>query len=169
MIPLSSLFAGDRDSLGRYIRTHLAGSNAGIRLFGRSGRNQFDPDIGAVVLEIAEQLVEERDYLQVLADLVGPGENLILSTGAAVGEKVGRLKPNGSLLRRTAMTDLVELETMRVAVSGKLAGWESLLAIVDDQAVLEREDVERFRDQAIVQLNRLGDVHAIAARRALAA
>ncbi|WP_110205262.1 hypothetical protein [Nocardioides daejeonensis] len=164
---LSSLFGRDRDALARYVRTHLAGSNAGVRLFAHSGRRQQDPEIGDVVREIGEQLVEERDYLQHLADRLGPGENVVLSTVASLGEKASRLKPHGSLGGRTVVTDLTDLETMRIALSGKLAGWDALLAVADDHEELDRAVLERYRDQAVLQRQRIADAHRLLARRAL--
>lgn len=164
-LPLA-VFHGDRNTLAGYVRTHIAGSTAGVRLFEHSGRHQRDREIGAVVLEIHEQLLDERDYLRALADRLGPGENPIFSTLAALGEKVSRLKPT-DFGRRTETTDLADLEAMRIALSGKLAGWDSLLAVVDDHPELDRAVLERYRDQALTQRERIADAHRLVASRVL--
>ena len=98
---------------------------------------------------------------------LGIGESRLLVLVARTAERIGRLKPNGSLLHRTPLTDLVEVEALRDAVAGKIAGWQALLAIVDDVAALDRVRLESLLDQGRVQHNRLTDVHAIVARRAL--
>ncbi len=164
-LPLA-IFHGDRNSIAAYVRTHIAGSTAGVRLFEHSGRHQLDREVGAIVLEIAEQLFEERDYLCDLADRLGPGENPIFSTLAALGEKVSRLKPT-DLFRRTETTDLADLEAMRIALSGKLAGWDSMLAVVDEYDELDRAVLEGYRDQALQQRERITDAHRLVAKRAL--
>jgi hypothetical protein len=41
---------------------------------------------------------------------------------AWIGEKIGRLKFNGRLLGRLPLSDLEELELLRLGVEGKLAG-----------------------------------------------
>lgn len=154
-------------AIGHYVHIHLAGSAAGIDLFGRSGPAQHDREIGETVLEIREQLFDERDRLQRMADDLGVGESVLLTTAARVGERVGRLKPNDSLLHRTALTDLVELEAMRDAVAGKVAGWQALLAVVDTHEALDRGELEMLLDQGLEQHDRLADAHRIAAARAL--
>ncbi|MBU5895038.1 hypothetical protein JVW19_23965, partial [Vibrio cholerae O1] len=41
-------------------------------------------------------------------------------------ERLGRLKPNGRLLRRSPMTLVLETELMRSAIMGKLGMWQTL-------------------------------------------
>ena len=42
------------------------------------------------------------------------------------GEKVGRLKPNGQIRGYSPLSRFLELETLSVGISGKLALWRSL-------------------------------------------
>ena len=44
---------------------------------------------------------------------------------ALAGEKVGRLKPNGQVRGYSPLSRLLELETLSVGISGKLALWRS--------------------------------------------
>ena len=48
---------------------------------------------------------------------------------AWVGEKVGRLKLNGQIRGYSPLSRVLELEALAVGVRGKLALWESLLAL----------------------------------------
>ena len=45
-----------------------------------------------------------------------------------VGEFIGRAKPNGRLLRRSPLSDLIEIEAMLDAVHAKQRGWAALKA-----------------------------------------
>lgn len=154
-------------ALAAYLQTHLAGSRAGIDLFARSAKGQLDPEIGKELRDIRREVIEERDQLQQIMQALDVDENLVRSTAARIGERVARLKPNGSLLHRTRLTDLVETEALRIAVSGKQAGWEALLTISDLVPELDRQQLERLVSQGKDQLERLGKLHAIVARRAL--
>lgn len=152
--------------LDRYLRTHLAGSSAGVDLFDRAARNMPEPFAGQI-RAIQRELVEERIQLRAMMQALGVIENPVFNALARAGERIGRLKPNGDLLHRTAMTDVVELETMCVALAGKQAGWESLLAIVEDEPRLQRDELERLHAQALDQQATVRRLHAEAAARAL--
>ena len=154
------------DHLAHYVRIHLTGAAAGIELFGR-GENLHDPEARRGVRAIRQELVEERTWLLDLVERLGASDPTVPSLVAQVGEKIGRLKPNGSLVHRTALTDVVDLEAMHDAVSGKVAGWRALLQ-VDDPRV-DTEDVERLLAQGLRQLETLSAAHEEAARRAFAA
>lgn len=150
-----------------YLQGHYAGACAGVDLFARSARGQSDPEVADVLRELYEQVDADRqELLEIMTDL-GITPNLLLTLAARAGERVGRLKPNGSLLHRTPTTDLVEVEALHDAVASKAAGWEALLAVVDDVPELDRARLELLRDGARSQLERLNDVHALVARRAL--
>lgn len=153
--------------IAHHVHLHLAGSAVGIDLFSRSGPAQLDAEIGAIVLEIRDQLLDERKRLRRMATALGAGESRLLTFSARAGERVGRLKPNGSWTQRTPLTDLVELEAMRTAVSGKRAGWQALLSVVDVHEALHRQELEMLIGQADEQLERLAFAHSRAAARAL--
>ncbi|GAA1748832.1 hypothetical protein GCM10009710_31100 [Aeromicrobium alkaliterrae] len=151
------------DLLAHYVRIHLTGAAAGIELFGR-GSDLDDEDARQVAADIREELREERTWLLAFADTIDAAEPVVAETVAKIGEKVGRLKPNGDLLHRTPLTDVIDLETMHDAVSGKVAGWEALLQLDDEQ--VDRADLERLLAQGHSQLDRLRTLHRSAARRA---
>lgn len=152
--------------LDRYLRTHLAGSSAGVDLFDRAARKMPEP-MSVQIRAIQRELVQERDQLRAMMQALGVVENPVFNTLARAGERLGRLKPNGDLLHRTTMTDLVELETMCVALAGKQSGWEALLAIVEDEPRLQRAELERLLAQAKDQQRTVRRLHAEAAARAL--
>jgi len=72
--------------------------------------------------------------------------------GGWLTEKAGRLKPNGRLLRRSPLSSLIELESLRIGIEGKAAAWRALRTVTDrepglDAALLDRL-VARAREQA---------------------
>ena len=154
------------DALGHYIRIHLTGSAGGIELFSR-GDAMPDADAKAQVRRMRDELVQERKQLLAMADRLDVRPAPFAATAAKIGERVGRLKPNGKLLQRTPMTDVVDLETMIVAVSGKIAGWESMIAVADRHDGLDAAELKGLLDQAVRQRDDLSALHAEAASRAL--
>lgn len=154
-------------SLVGYLQTHLAGAEAGSRLFKRYSRTQQDPETRAALRDMHQDLLEEKEWLRSVLEAAGSSENPVLSTLTVVGQKVRSLVPHGNPLHRTATDDLVELEELRIAVGGRLAGFDAMLAVADQHSVLERSDVEHNRAQAIEHLARLTTLHTRAAARAL--
>lgn len=154
-------------SLRSYVQTHLTGSEGGSRLFERAARDQTVSATRAELAGMAEEVVEEREWMRSTLGALGGSERSVLHLAAIVGERLGRLVPNGSLTERTAMTDLTELEALRTAVSGKLAGFEALLQVAEHHPALDRDAILRFRDRSVSQLERLAPLHHEAAARAL--
>ncbi len=89
--------------------------------------------------------------------------------GAWLGEKASRAKPNGRLLRRSGLTLLVELETMRVGVQGKVLLWRALLSASEDEPRLEHDWLEQLLERAEQQLRMLDSLHARATTALLSA
>ncbi len=150
--------------LSHYLRAHLVGAAGGIELSAR-GRQQLDPATRAMMAELHEELkIEQRD-LREFARRTDTTIPTIGMTLAQAGERLGRLKPNDSLTHRTPLTDLVDLEAMRDAVAGKLAGWQALIASQDER--LDAGRLEELVEAAERQHDRLTEAHARAAQRAL--
>lgn len=155
------------NEVGRYIQVHLTGAAAGIDLFHLSGRRITDPTIRRTVKEIHDELVDERQRLVRMAEGVGAADPRLLSLLTRLGAQATRLGPNGNWMRRTSLTDLVVLETMRNAVAGKIAGWQALLTVVDEYDALDRSELQWLLDQGERQHDQLTEAHRTASSRAL--
>lgn len=153
-------------ALGHYLRIHLTGSAGGIELFGR-GERMADAQARTVLHDIRAELIVERHQQLRMARRTGVRPAPLLALGARVGEKVSRLKPNGDPVRRTPLSDLIDLEAMRTAVSGKVAGWEALLCVADHHDGLDPDELMALARQGQRQLEQLSDLHTAAASRAL--
>ena len=121
--------------LAIYLNDHLMGATAGLELFRHAAGHH--PAVRPLVREVEQ----DRDALLAIIAAVGAGPDQVKVAAGWVGEKLSRLKPSGSLLGRSPLTDVVELESLTLGVLGKLAGWRLLRALGDprlDPAELDR-------------------------------
>ncbi|GGX28535.1 hypothetical protein [Streptomyces lomondensis] len=118
--------ATDMSLLGIYLNDHLAGATAGTaraRYLLRSCRGSALADaLAPVTAGIAE---DRESLLGVMRRLDVPVRRYKVYAGRAA-EQVGRLKSNGSLVRRSPLSTLWELEALRLGVEGKAALWQTL-------------------------------------------
>lgn len=149
----------------RYVQTHLAGAGAGIDLFHHAARSLRDHAVRVELRRIHEELLDERRRLRRMLDGLGGSESTLLTTGTRVAGALSRAKP--TITRRTGTTDLIQLEAMRDAVAGKIAGWQALLAVVADYPSLDRVELEMLLAQAEEQHSVLRDAHGEVAHRVL--
>ncbi len=78
------------------------------------------------------------------------------------GELLGRLKLNGRLRERSPLSDVVELETLVVGITGKQALWVSLRSA----AVLPAEELDQLIERAERQKRIVESAREAAARHA---
>jgi hypothetical protein len=81
-----------------------------------------------------------------------------------VVEKLGRLKPNGELLKFSPLSRLVEIEGLITGVSGKLSLWRVLLDVQDGYPALDEAALTRLADRAEEQRERLLALRGAAAK-----
>ncbi len=153
------------DLLAVYVRNHLAAARGGADLFRRVARSTQATPTGAELAALAADVDADLETLLALARDLSITENKPFGLAARLGEKVGRLKPNGSLVRRSPLTDLIELEGLLDAVAAKLAGWNALLCVPDTRIGRQRERLEDLHARAIDQRSRLDALHDDAAAR----
>jgi len=148
-----------------YLNDHLAGATAGLELFRRAARAQRGTDRGAELARLRDEVQEDRDALVELMHAAGVSVRAYKVLGGWVLEKAGRLKSNGHLLTRSPLSDLVELEGMRLGVEGKGCLWRALLALDDPR--LSRARLERLAARAEAQVGTLEELRLGAARAVL--
>jgi hypothetical protein len=119
--------------LKTYLQDHHAGSTTGLELARRAARsNADDPAYGPELARIATEIDEDRETLERLMDHLGTAPHRIKDLGAWAFEKLGRLKPNNSLLSYSPLSRVVELEGLALGVTGKLALWRALREVLGD-------------------------------------
>lgn len=153
-----------------YLEDHLAGAAAGVRRAQRLAKAEHDGPDADVLRTVAAEIDEDRQALNTVVDELGVEPRRYKQVLAAIVERIGLLKMNGRLLRRSPLSSIIETEMLLMAVRGKLAGWESLAATIavsagDRPAVTV--DFDELVDRARRQLDRLAAVHARLAARVL--
>jgi len=153
-----------RKSLAIYLRNHDAAAQAGKDLFRRAERNQRDRPYGAQLAALRAEVEEDAQVLRAVLRAEGVQPDVPQSVLLQLGERVGRLKPNGSLLRRAPLSDLIEVEGMLDAVRAKAAGWQALTAIPAPRW-RDGVDPQEYYDRAMSQADRLSAIHRELATR----
>jgi hypothetical protein len=83
-------------------------------------------------------------------------------------EKVGRLKPNGRILSRSPLSDVLEVEALRLAVEGKAAGWLLLRRFAEQDGRLDPAQLDRLISRAARQAEVLENLRVDTAQQAFA-
>jgi len=117
--------------LATYLNDHLAGSTVGVELARRARGSNEGSELGGFLAELTIEIEQDRATLEEVMAAVGAGRDRIKVVGAWAGEKVGRLKLNGSLLGYSPLSRVVELEGLRLGVEGKACLWRMLRELAD--------------------------------------
>lgn len=119
------------EMLHTYMQDHHAGAAAGIDLFRRVAEDHSDSHVREVVSRIGDETVDDVKALEELMTLAGASPSLLKDLPAKASEKFGQLKPNRRIAHRSPLSDLVELEALTLAVTGKKMGFRALLELGD--------------------------------------
>jgi hypothetical protein len=154
------------DNLATYLNDHLAGSTTGRELAKRTLSNNRDTQFEPTLEWLLGQLVEDRQALLGIMRAVGAPEDHLKKIAAFAIERLGRLKPNNSLLSYSPLSRLVEFEGLLIGVTGKLAGWRALQQLDDPR--LADAGLERLVQRATEQRDRIEEQREHVARLAFA-
>lgn len=152
--------------LKTYLQDHHAGATAGVGLARRAAASNRDSDYGDELAALAEEIAADREALERVMEALGTGPSRVKDAGGWAAEKLGRLKPNDSLLSYSPLSRVVELEGLVLGVTGKLALWESLRAAVGER--LADADFAELAERATDQRSRLEALRRRAVGEALA-
>lgn len=148
-----------------YLQNHEAAARAGIDLCRRAAHNQRAQPHGPLLNDLADAIRGDRERLLLIMKSVHVAANPVLGIVLQVGERVGRLKPNGHVLRRAPLSDLIEIEALIDAINAKRAGWYALGAASLEVPVASQ--VAELIARADDQLGMLRPVHETVAARVL--
>lgn len=154
--------------LDTYLNDHLAGATAGVELFRRARHNQAGTDRGPTLATLCAEVEQDLGSLERIMSNLGIRRNTSFQVVAWFGEKAGRLKPNGYVLRRSPLSDVVELEALRSAVAGKTAGWQVLMLQAESDPRLAVGELESLIRGAESQARLLRELHLRAAGEKIA-
>jgi len=157
------------DYLSTYLQDHRAGAEMGSNLAARLRDENLGTPYEDFLTLLAQQIEEDMATLESIMERFGVDRSLLKTTGAKVGEKLARLKPNEQLGGYSPLSRVLELEGLRSGVQGKLALWDALREISDTDSRLDPEELAHLVERAEAQLAGLRGSHREAAREAFAA
>ncbi|MFC5645267.1 hypothetical protein ACFPZF_28445 [Kitasatospora cinereorecta] len=142
-----------------YLNDHLTGAFGGAALADRMARTHPESRRAVELHRLARDIQQDRDDLVRIMQRLGVPVRHYRTWLGLAGERLGRLKPNGTLLRRAPLSDLVELEMLRTGVEGKAALWRALRAIADTDPRLDAAELDRLSARAADQARTLNHWH----------
>ena len=113
------------DLLAIYLTDHLAGATGGSNRMRSLADHERSSSDGAVLATIASEIEQDRRTLIRILAAAQVTPRRYKMAAAWLVERAGLLKSNGSF-RRSPLTSVLELEFLRMGVTGKIALWESL-------------------------------------------
>ncbi len=161
--------------LSTYLEDHHALLGAVLARAGRLVASDSHLPGGAVLREVCDVLTDDRGALSAMMDALGASPSAPKSILAGVAERLGRLKPNGTLLERSPLSRVVELDALRTALLDDAAVWRVLRAIGETDQRVDPADAEsrvrraeRHAD-AVERLRLASAVSALGGREAASA
>jgi hypothetical protein len=155
--------------LGIYLNDHLAGATAGTELAHRAARSHGDGKNGGTLRRLAVDISQDRAALLDIMAALGVKVRRYKVGAAWFGEKAGRLKFNGRLFARSPLSNLEELEMLRLGVEGKAAGWRTLRTLTDTDTRLDPGRLDELISRARQQADLLEDLRVGAADQVIRA
>jgi hypothetical protein len=147
--------------LGIFLNDHLAGSTGAV---GRA-RATRDANEGTEFFEplaaLCREIEEDRSSLESLMDDLGIGRSRVKTTLVGLGEKAGRLKPNGQLRGYSPLGRVIDLEVLLLGITGKLRLWTLLGDLLEGET---SRDLATLAHRAEAQRTRVGELQERAAR-----
>jgi hypothetical protein len=156
----------DDKYLAIYLNDHLAGSVVAVELSRRAARSNRNSAYGATLRRLADEINEDRQALKDLMQRLGVRGDPVKVLASWTGEKAGRLKLNGELVRYSPLSRLEEIELLSLGVEGKLAMWRALRERARDDPRLASLDYETLIARGTSQRRRLERVRLRAAEEA---
>lgn len=151
--------------LAIYLNDHLAGATAGVEVARRvASSNRAEPAFGSVLAEVRDEIEADRATLENLMEELEVGRSRVKPAAAWVGEKLGRLKPNGQVTGYSPLSRLFELEILCIGITGKIRLWEALEETLG--TTVQGFDFGRLAARAEDQRGRVEELHRLAAARA---
>ena len=158
-----------QDLLGIYLNDHLAGATGGVELARRIAGAYPDPDRRTTLQRLAADIAQDRQALLDLMAVLGMPVRRYKVGVAWAAEKAARLKLNGSLVSRSPLSNLEELEMLRLGVEGKAAGWRTLRELAKADGRLEPGTLDELIARAREQASLLEELRVQAAAQLIAA
>jgi hypothetical protein len=156
------------DHLSTYLQDHRAGAEYGSTLARRLHEENIGTRYEGFLAQLADEIEEDVGSLESIMERFDIGKDSLKTTGAKIGEKLSRLKPNDALTEYSALSRVLEMEQLRGGIQGKLALWDALSETAPFDERLDADEIASLVQRAETQLAALREQHRIASREAFA-
>jgi hypothetical protein len=132
-----------------YLRDHHAAGRAGSALAHRVAANNDLPSArGAELSTVAREVAEDLATLESMMTALGVDPSAVKDSLAVAAERLGRLKLNGSLITRSPLSTVVELEALLAGITAKAAMWRALALLTERGHPLDAEELRLLTERA---------------------
>jgi hypothetical protein len=143
--------------LRAYIADHLQLHRAARELALRVRRREDEGELAALLDETVEELRRQESLAAALLRQLGAGPPWLRLALGTLSERIGRLKPNGRLVRPSPLAPVFELEALESLLEMSARCWRAL----DHAGVAEADLVNRRADACDALVPRL-EAHRLA-------
>ena len=157
-----------RRYLAIYLNDHLLGATAGVELAKRMRASEHVL-VAHEAARLAREIEEDRESLLRTMRALGAEPSTLKQLLGLLGERLGRLKPNGHLLERSPLSTVIELESLSLGIGGKQALWALLARLASSDPRLERDQLNALRERAEEQRARVEELRLLIGADLLAA
>jgi hypothetical protein len=152
--------------LQTYLSDHIALAVAGVELAKRCQASNKDSELGEFLANLIPKLEHEQQVLRNLLRSAEASESVLKNIAAWTAEKVGRFKPNDTILSYSPLSRVVELETLISGLHAQILMWRALEACSPDEPALTDIECAWFAKENQAYCDRLEELHQQAVRRA---
>lgn len=90
-------------------------------------------EFAAPLAAVCGEIEEDRATLLAITDELAVGRSRVKPLLGGLGERVGRLKPNGQLRGYSPLSRVVDLEVLLLGITGKLRLWSVLAELLGEE------------------------------------
>ena len=119
--------------LAIYLNDHLAGATVGMERARMTRDANQGTEFGAPLRVVCGEIEEDRASLESIMDDLDVDRSKLKPALGWLGEKLGRLKPNGQLRGYSPLSRVLDLELLLLGISGKLRLWALLTELLEGE------------------------------------
>ena len=149
-----------------YMNDQLAAGVVWREVSRRSQRSNEGSEVGDALARVATAIAEDVATFERIMERLGVARSPVKPRLAVVGERLGRLKLNGSVTSYSPLSRFVELDFLAMGIDGKKLLWANLRDLADVKSRLPDVDFDRLIERAEAQRAEIEPFRREAARRA---
>ena len=152
--------------LGIYLNDQLAMGVLWRELARRTHRSNRGTPAEGPLAEVASAISEDVETFRGIMRRLGIRPNPVKTGLAVAAERLGRLKPNGRIVKYSPLSRFTEVEILAMGIEGKKQLWATLRDLADLRNRLPDFDFDRLIERAEHQRATLEPVRVQAGKNA---